>query len=750
MKLRRLSRIKTRALLLGILPASVLAMSGRITRSLSRMTRSAFSVKQGDISSRIPEESEGELRSLEAGFNEKISALQHSQASLRHQVEQATRDLRETMDNLEARNVELDLANKRAIATGRARSRILASVSHEIRTPLNGVIGFTRLLLHSELSAEQREIAETIRKSSTGLLSIINNILDYSKLEFGTLEPQRTPFRVRSCFEEPVHLLAPSAHEKGLELVLLIYSDVPEQLIGDETRIRQILINLIGNAIKFTHEGEVIVRVMIAGNEENACVLEFTVTDTGIGIPDDVQQQLFTSFHQGHRSQGQAYDGMGLGLSICRKLAESMQGNISVQSEENRGTCLRVVLNMGKADDGADEPRARPYEGKSCLLLDDHLLSRLSIRHPLKALGFEVSEGTLDTWPAAEKANPDLLVLGLTGEQLGNPEIEDRVKSIRKRIGAPTLALLSSSESTDLSRIQQAAGARCLSRPVAETNLQRTLAEIISGENLQPVRSDYGITPRLSGCRFLVADDDSINLHLMSSILRESGAEVVEAGNGQEILDALGHAQFDLIFLDMRMPVLDGSETARRIRSMDTPARDIPIVAVTADIVQEHRDRALGAGINDYLIKPVDEQQIWEAIRHLLYRGTGAFDGEPLPEPFEETGSKTAVHTGMQQASGRQALEDELYRRFLDSLPIELNTMYRHYNDRDWMGLTESAHRLHGASAVCAVRDLELLAGKLELAADNAREDQAGILLKQIDRESRRLMENTAAAQGSE
>jgi two-component system sensor histidine kinase BarA len=426
-----------------------------------------------------------------------------------------------------------------------------------------------------------------------------------------------------------------------------------------------------------------------------------------------------------------------------------MQGEISVQSEENRGTCLRVVLNMAKVDDAAGGPEASsPYAGKSCLLLDDHRLSRLSMRHRLKALGFEVSEGTLTTWPATEKTDPDLLVLGLTGEQLGNRGIEGRVESIRKRIGIPALALLSSSESADLSRIQHAASARCLSRPVAEKTLRRTLAEIISGEASQPAGSEFGITPRLSGYRFLVADDNSINLHLVSSILRESGAEVVEAGNGQEVLNALGHARFDMIFLDMRMPALDGAETARRIRSMDAPARNTPIVAVTADIVPEHRDRALGAGINDYLIKPVDEQQIWEAIRHLLYRGTGAFDGEPLPEPLEETAENTVVDTDMLQAAGRRVLEEELYRRFLDSLSAELNNMYRHCSDRNWMELSESAHRLRGASAVCAVQELELLAGELEQAADDAREDPARKLLKQIDRESRRLIENTAAASG--
>lgn len=370
------------------------------------------------------------------------------------------------------------------------------------------------------------------------------------------------------------------------------------------------------------------------------------------------------------------------------------------------------------------------------------------MRHRLKVLGFEVSEGTLTTCPAAEKTDPDLLVLGLTADQLADRKTEGLVESIRRRIDAPTLALLSSSGSTDLSKIQQAASARCLSRPVVETTLRRTLAEIISGEEPRPAGSNYGTSPRLSGRRFLVADDNGINLHLISSILRESGAEVVEVGNGQEALDALEHDRFDLIFLDLRMPVLNGAETARRIRSMDAPARNVPIVAVTADIVPEHRERALGAGINDYLIKPVDEQQIRETIRHLLYRGTGTFDREPLPEPLEEAAENTAAHTGTPQAPGRQALEEELYRRFLASFPVELNAMHRHYHDRNWTALTGSAHRLHGASAVCAVQALERLAGKLEQAADGAEVDRVEKLLQQIDRESRRLVENTVAASG--
>ncbi|MCP3661178.1 MAG: HAMP domain-containing protein, partial [Gammaproteobacteria bacterium] len=270
-------------LITGILTTSVLAwfFVAKFTSPITRLTEAVTRVRSGDFSAVLPEVSKDELGSLEAGFNSMATELKNAQEVMRYQIIQATSDLTQTMEALEIQNVELDLAKKRAQKASLAKTEFLASMSHEIRTPLNGVIGFARLLLKSKLTPKQHDIADTIQKSALGLLDIINSILDYSKLEYGSLEPLEIPFNVDDCFENPVILLAPVAHDKDLELVLMVYSDVPRNLIGDETRIRQILVNLIGNAIKFTGHGEVIVRVMLEDDTSDQCTIRFSVCDTG-------------------------------------------------------------------------------------------------------------------------------------------------------------------------------------------------------------------------------------------------------------------------------------------------------------------------------------------------------------------------------------------------------------------------------------------------------------------------------------
>ncbi|MCP3868150.1 MAG: response regulator [Gammaproteobacteria bacterium] len=732
-------------MLSGLLITGVIALtlSHHVTRPLSRMTQSVIRMKHGDFSTRVPEESDGELRSLEEGFNAMANALQHSQEILQHQIGQATSGLNRTLEALEVQNVELDLARKRAIDANRAKSEFLANMSHEIRTPMNGVIGFTRLLLKSNLSEEQRDIAETIRNSASGLLTIINNILDYSKLEYGQIEPEKTPFSVKECFEEPVVLLAPSAHDKGLELVLLIYSDVPQQLVGDESRIRQILVNLLGNAIKFTHHGEVVVRVMIDQETEYDCTLEFTVTDTGIGIPPDTQDLLFTSFYQGSSSPGQKYGGTGLGLSISRKLAESMQGKITVDSEDNRGSCFHVRLKLSREVKTGHEHLDQPYKGRRCVLLDNHQLSRLSMKHRLETLGFNTREGSFSPTPDFEQGDSDLLILGLTNKEFKDSNIEHRIQGLKQLSNAPMLILLSSSESSDFVRIQQITEARCQSKPLTDATLERTIADILSNGNAQISRSPIEVAPFLGKYRFLVADDNPINLRLIFSILKESQAEVVTTKNGQEALDEALSSHFDLILLDMHMPILDGSEVAMKIRDLPPPMGNTPIVALTADIIPEHRDEALTAGIDDYLIKPVDEHRLWDIIQNLLSQtrvvnpaGNSKISAAPPMLP-EKPGQKPIS----EKTSKRQALMDELFQQLIQGLPEELDLMQEHLQQENWTELVERAHRLLGASAVCAPPHMKALAAELEKAS----RDESGVTVSEL----LRSIERNATAAGT-
>lgn len=629
--------------LLGLLISAlhVFQMGRHVIRPIMALSQAVEKIKNGELNTRVNISAYRELEVLESGINTMAESLENARSDLQNKVEQATSSLRRSLETIEVQNIELEIARMVAENANKIKSEFLADMSHEIRTPLNGIIGFINLLQKTPLDQQQQDYLITLQKSANNLLAIINDILDFSKIEAGKLRIERTLMDIRECIDETLNLLAPHANEKNIALIPLIYSDVPLQMLSDPLRIKQIIANLVSNSIKFTEQGSIIVRVILEQENNSRMTLRVSVTDTGIGLTFDEQKTLFQAFTQTKLGNTRKFGGTGLGLVICKKLVEQMGGNIGVESESQKGATFWFTF---QAEKQLDDPE-------------------MGVK---LAQGGERRYKNHSVYPSAYPS--------------ANAFAHSSANSFAN---SPANLSANSSANTFANSFQA----------------QRSH----SGQQTQQLQQ-LQQTPSVPALNVLVVDDNAENLKLMNALLQDMNAKVTAVNSGEQAIDAVKTGGYHLILMDIRMPNMNGIEASHAIRNFESniKRKPTPIVALTAHALMSEKEELLQAGIDDYLSKPISEQDLKNMISKWTQKATvnKVIDWE----------------LALKLVCGKNDLAKELFEKLILSLPEEKIKINEAFKAEDWEEMRNRVHKLHGGCCYCGVPELKRAAQGLEAA----------------------------------